>query len=792
MIMKKKVIYLLGMLLFMQSAALASVGDWTWHGVFGTSLKKLIDTDNRVYYLSNGWLYCYDKENDENFSVSESGDLNDVSISNIYYNYDRKSLYVVYANSNIDVILDNGQVVNLPDILNSNITTSKTINHVAFSKHGTYIATAFGYVLLNDDKHEVKESRIYNASISSMCVVGNDLVIAANNRLYLEKIGNHYNSIDELTATSFKQSGNLVTIDDEHFFFESGWLYRFQVKDNDVRVISTISNNSCKNLQPIKSGDFQYNENSGKLHRINHTGTKVSTIQMPESMKSSLLSSYETDGSLWELNSNGLRHVALSDTGEETVLMDYARPNTSTVDIPFYMAYNTTSKRLYVMNCGNNRYFNDYLRLGALCSYDGMSWKDEMPDSAPTTNPYGQNNQRICAPYDFVFDPEDPNTLYVGSWFEGVYKISNGEVVAKYDWTNSPLAKVEVSATFHTCTTPCLKFDKNNNLWILQSGNTANQFVVLPRAKQSLATVTREDWLTPQVSGLVGNFRSHLFITSRDIKLHGIGDGNKPLVIFYDDGNPASSNITAKSFSTLTDQDGKEYAWRYLNCFAEDKNGKVWMGTNNGVVEFTPQNALAANKTFTVNHIKVPRNDGTNLADYLLDNTDVTCIEVDGANRKWIGTSTSGLLLVSEDGSEIIHHFTTSNSPLLSNKVISVCCNPLNNKVYIGTDKGLMEYTSDSEPAAESYSEIYAYPNPVRPEYTGDITIRGLMENSLVKIADSAGNVVRSIRSTGGMTTWDGCNHAGEPVKSGVYFIFASQNENGSPSGATTKLLIIR
>lgn len=788
----KKVIYLLGMLLFMQSAALASVGDWTWHGVFGTSLKSLIDTDNRVYYLSNGWLYCYDKENDESFSVSESGDLNDVSISNIYYNYDRKSLYVVYANSNIDIILNDGRVVNIPDILNSNITTSKNINHVAFSKYGTYIATAFGYVLLNDDKHEVKESRIYNTSISSICAVGDKLVIAANKCLYLEKIGTHYNSIDELTATSFKQSGNLTTIDDEHFFFESGWLYRFRVNDNDVKMMSIISNSGCKNLQPIKSGNFQYSENSGKLHHINPAGEKIATIQMPESMKSSLLSSYETDGSLWELNSTGLRHVALSDTGEETVLMDYARPNTSTVDIPFYMAYNTASERLYVMNCGNNRYYNDYLRLGTLCSFDGISWNNEMPTSAPTTNPYGQKNQRICAPYDFVFDPDDPNTLYIGSWFEGVYKITNGEVVAKYDWTNSPLAKVEVTATFHTCTTPCLKFDKNKNLWILQSGNTSNQFAVLPRAKQSLSAVTREDWLTPQVAGLTGDFRSHLFITSRDIKLHGVGDGGKPLVIFYDDGNPASSNISAKSFSTLTDQDGKEYTWRYLNCFAEDKNGKVWMGTNNGIVEFTPQNALAANKTFTVNHIKVPRNDGTNLADYLLDNTDVTCIEVDGANRKWIGTSTSGLLLVSEDGSQIIHHFTTANSPLLSNKVVSVCCNPLSNKVYIGTDKGLMEYTSDSEPPAESYSEIYAYPNPVRPEYTGDITIRGLMENSLVKIADSAGNVVRNIRSTGGMTTWDGCNYAGEPVKSGVYFIFASQNENNSPSGATTKLLIIR
>ena len=103
-----------------------------------------------------------------------------------------------------------------------------------------------------------------------------------------------------------------------------------------------------------------------------------------------------------------------------------------------------------------------------------------------------------------------------------------------------------------------------------------------------------------------------------------------------------------------------------------------------------------------------------------------------------------------------------------------------------------MEYSSDSEPPAESYSEIYAYPNPVRPEYTGEITIRGLMENSLVKIADSEGNVIKSIRSIGGMTTWDGCDNSGKPVKSGVYFILASQNENETSSGAVSKILIIR
>lgn len=790
--MIKKTIYLLLLLISFGLQAQNAVGDWNIYGVFGNNVINVIDANSKVYSLVDGWLYCYDKENQETYSVSESGDLNDVEISDIYYDYNRKNLFVVYKNSNIDIIFDNGEVVNMPEIYNASITGSKTINDVIFSNKGTYITTDFGYVLINDAKLEVKESRIYNTPISSVCVMGDKLLVSTKNSVYIEEIGKHYSNISELKETSFKQGGKLLAINDNELFIKTGWLFVYKMNGNDIAYKSTISTEGAKSFQRTAQG-YQYvtTQGVGQLVTLDANANKTASITLPDHMKSSFLSSYEVDGSLWELSPKGLRHVSLSDAGAETVFMDYALPNTSTVDIPYYLTFNEALGKLFVMNCGSNRYYNNYNRVAALSSFDGTTWKNEIPSSVATINPHGQKNNRINSPYDLVFDPEDPNTCYIGTWFEGVYKITNGEVVDKYDWTNSPIDKVEIDATFHTCTTPAIKFDKSGNLWVLQSFNNTTQFAVLPREKKNQSTLTREDWLTPQVEGVEGDFRSHLFITSRDVKLHGIGNYGDPLTIFYDDGNPASSNIKSKVFSSLTDQDGKEYSWSYINCFAEDKKGRVWMGTNNGVVEFYPHNAFKTGE-FTINHLKVPRNDGTNLADYLLDNTDVTCIAIDGSNRKWIGTSSSGVLLVSEDGSEILEQFTTDNSPMLSNKVLSVCCNSTNNKVYIGTDKGLMEYSSDSEPPAIDYSNIYAYPNPVRPEYTGDITIRGLMENSLVKIADSAGNVVKSVRSSGGMATWDGCNYQGEPVKSGVYFILASQNENESSSGAVSKILIIR
>jgi hypothetical protein len=146
---------------------------------------------------------------------------------------------------------------------------------------------------------------------------------------------------------------------------------------------------------------------------------------------------------------------------------------------------------------------------------------------------------------------------------------------------------------------------------------------------------------------------------------------------------------------------------------------------------------------------------------------------------------------VNESGTEILEHYTASNS-ILPNQVYSVACDPNSNKVYFGSASGLMEYSSTTAPGQSSYDDVYAYPNPVRPDYTGWITISGLMDNSLVKIADAAGNVFHQGVSNGGMYTWDGCNAKGERVKTGVYYVFASQNASGSASSCVTKIMVVR
>ena len=185
----------------------------------------------------------------------------------------------------------------------------------------------------------------------------------------------------------------------------------------------------------------------------------------------------------------------------------------------------------------------------------------------------------------------------------------------------------------------------------------------------------------------------------------------------------------------------------------------------------------------------IPRNDGTNLADYLLDKEKITSIAVDGANRKWIGTANSGVFLLSEDGLNTIEHFTEDNSPLLSNSILSIAIQESTGEVFVGTSDGLMSYMSDAILAEEDFTNIYAYPNPVYPNYKGLVVIKGLMKDTEVRIVDANGNLVKVLTGLGGEVIWDVTNTIGERVASGVYTAICNTT-NGSGYGVT-KILVI-
>jgi hypothetical protein len=211
---------------------------------------------------------------------------------------------------------------------------------------------------------------------------------------------------------------------------------------------------------------------------------------------------------------------------------------------------------------------------------------------------------------------------------------------------------------------------------------------------------------------------------------------------------------------------------------AKDKNGEIWVGTSEGLSIFSSPESVfdgSSNKTsFDSRQIVIKT--GLVYSNFL-GGENVTCITVDNANRKWIGTN-NGAWLVSSDGYTVIHNFTTKNSSLIDNNILSIGVNDNTGEVFFSTLKGMVSFMADATEAKGDYSAVDIYPNPVRPNFIGNISIKGLAEaNANVKITDIAGNLVAETQSYGGFATWDGKNFAGSRVSTGVYLIFSASKD---------------
>lgn len=787
--MKTKNILLI--ILLLMSSVVASAGIWKIHNIYVSTPTELIDTGDKVYSLVDGFLYCYEKDSDEFNTYNKGNYLHDANIKQIYYNYEKKYLVVVYTNSNIDIIQDNGKVINISDIKETSITASKNINDVTFATDRAYLATDFGYVVINDKKFEILESRIFYKALTSVAQVGDVLFLASADAVYYDNVKSGHNSLSQYKSKSISNAR----------LFNFGNESKFALILPSSLEIATISGSgetldfTRKAIYSGKVTSIQQRKSTGNyfaqvpsvplIIEINGDGT-YAKINMPTDLKNEKVSSFESSGHWWTAGVNGLRNIEIKDDGSIATLIDYMRLNASSITDPKHLQYNETQKKLYVANTGLWWYNNTLHCKGIINTFDGETWEDITLPSVPTTR---GNRPYLYSIFNTVFNPLDPNMYFIETYFEGVYVVKDGQVINKYDWTNSPLGNY----IDYNCNVPNgLQFDKDNNLWIVQAYDSQLfSPVVLPPSKITKTDLTASDWIVPNIS-FIPNWRQVFLISKKhNVAIYNSGTWGSDLIAWDCNGSIGES-VKQKSYSNgkLLDQDGEVVNWTYLYCLSEDKNGKVWVGHKAGVFELDPENIFSEN--FHATRLKVPRGDGTNYADYLLDGIPVMCITPDAQNRKWIGTNGSGLFLVSADGSKVLEQFTTKNSVLSSDVIYSVVCNPNTGAVYISTPNGMLEYSGDGSTPSDDLSNVYVYPNPVRPEYTGMISITGLLENTLVKIANASGTIVKSLMSSGGTVTWDGCNESGERVRSGVYYVLASKREGDSSTAAVAKFLIVR
>ena len=362
--------------------------------------------------------------------------------------------------------------------------------------------------------------------------------------------------------------------------------------------------------------------------------------------------------------------------------------------------------------------------------------------------------------------------LFMGAR-NGLYEYLNGNFVKYYGHNNSPIECFDGKNEHYQLITG-VKFDNNNSLWLLNSQAPTTslvrfyngQFTKLNHAELMLLN----DGAFKNKSN--GNL-CQMMIDSRGLMWFVNNHSLKPAYYRYDMGNDE-----LKAYDNFVNQDGSVINNLYrVACIVEDLENNLWIGTDQG--PFMIEKSSIINGEAPLIQIKVPRNDGTDYADYLLAGMNITSIAIDGGGRKWFGTNDKGVYLISAD------------SKLLSDNVLSIAINQTSGEVFFGTDKGLCSYISD---ATQTNTEmdadnVWAYPNPVEPGYTGPITITGLTLNADVKIVSSNGALVNEGRSNGGAYTWDGCDKKGRRVASGVYMVVTATNTG--EKGTVCKIAII-
>ncbi len=736
------------------------------------------ESNDQVFVVAEGSLYTYGKEDNSIKQYYKGNGLNDNTISLIRYNKQTKSLLIIYDNSNID-ILEGGVATNLPYLSTSTSIRDKQINSVLVHDEYAYLSTAFGIVVINMAKKEIKDTYKLSLNITSCAIQNGNIYASTTNKAEVSS-GIIYASLKEnlLDKANWKPYG-LSNLSDSHTIsaiasFKNTLFYLVSQQgifyENNGELSLIINSSTLKYMKVIGE----------KLACIDNSRVFiVSDTQKFDQINLSIndISTYQTDKYWIAEGSKGLRSIQRKGSNSfealnEPIILDGPYSN-SAFDIV------CKNDKVYMIIGGkdllNGKRFD---KGGYILTYDYDKWSFIDPKEAQKKLNLPRN-PRDYTSIAVTTDDSNDEIVYASSMGDGVIQYKNGTPVQSYNEKN---AFKETAGGYGSgyCYIDGLAFDKNGNLW-MTSSEVNHAVLVLDKAGA---------WHRWDIEQLRGVYTiNDILITSTNDKWIYVPRNTPKLVMIPN--SESLDEVSSYEFTTLIDTDGKELTPSNYTCVAEDKDGYIWVGTNRGAVYFTkPRISSAEDKAATrCTRVKYTNEETGNLA-YFLDNVVVTTLKVDAGNRKWIGTKGNGVYVLDNDNETIVYQFNTTNSPLLSDNIYDIEINDKTGEVFIGTDKGLNSYQGEASEGKSDYSEIYAYPNPVRPEHMDKVTIVGLMDNSNVKITDLNGNIIYQTKSLGGQAIWNCRSANGSRVATGVYLVLASTEE--ASESVVTKIIVVK
>ncbi len=763
-------------LLFFGLTGQVKVGEWTDHLNYSNAVSVV--KAGPIVYCSNGsGLIRYNTDDNSIEKLSKINGLSDVGVKLLRYNANNNMVVVIYDNSNIDLIKD-GKVTNFPDIERKSITGSKVINEIYFNKNIGYIACAFGIIKLDLDKIEVKDSYFFGNTgtyLNVNQVTSNDtaLIAATDSGIYVGRLAGQLTNFTNWRKVTALPKGKYNAV----IKFDSKIIVSYPAPARASDTLYSFDGTSW-NLFPQKTFPYRINRlydcsSSNEMMVLDGNGLTVTSI------------TNDNVASVTRYNQD--EYANINDGFYENHLPDYRLFLVADRFLGLIKSYgNYPEPNTFItVNGPNTNLVNDlevkdgYLYMAS--TYLGDQWNNQY--NYPYINRYKDaewtsiTSSLIDTIIDLncvAIDPNDKTHAAFGSWGYGIAEVKKDLPVKVYNSGNAPLPKAFGSN--HDVRIGGMAYDKNSNLWMTPSLN--NNFLSVLKKNGS--------WI---------NFDFSLFFSNNPNAAKVLVDKNNQvwiqlargtgLMVFKPGDNfTQPNNGNTKVFTTAAGSGALPATDIY--SMAEDLDGHIWIGTAKGVTIFYNPETIFTGTNWDSQQILIEQDGNVQI---LLEKDIITAIAIDGANQKWIGTESSGVYCLSADGQTQIHHFTAEESQLYSNAIRDIAVDGTTGDVFFATEKGVQSFRTSVVNGFDAYTNVHAFPNPIRPNYGGSAYVTGLIDATILKVTDVAGNLVWETKSQGGQVEWNLRTVNGTKVSSGVYIIYCSSTDGEQK--AVTKLLVI-
>jgi hypothetical protein len=766
--MKKALLFLLALShapLFAQF----SIGTWRDHFPYNRCID-VCEANNFIFAATANSVFSYDQFTGEVNRFNKTNRLSDVGISALEFDPVSQFIIVGYSNGNVD-LFNEKEVYNIPFIKFSTLIGDKTIYDIYPYGDRIFLSTGFGIVVIDVPGREIKETYFIGSSGEAIRVrdvaVNNQTIYAATEQgLRSADVNNTFLSNFENWTTVQNLPGNGSPTHIE--FFNNEMVLAIPGELNDTVWSRPVAGDTWVDRFPLdnfrinqlwSNGEwFSVSGNYAYWYSHNNLESRIVISMVAGRLLHTFNAIIGYNGYAWAADKFSGLMLSKDPFGFEDILISPQGPNSD--DCRRITAYNNN---IWIAHGGVRADWGNNFNADGVSAFVDDAWISISADTIQSAGQHFNNsNQYVMDFMDYAVDPIDNNNVYAASWEEGLLKVDipNRRLVPANGTASTGPDPDGLTQSYLRTAVGGVTYSKEGILWCT-NGYT----------KHALHALDRE-----------GNFYDYDFgsVIGDDEKVADLlisNDGyiwanviNKGLLVL--NNNATLDIFSDDNFKLLTDAEGNgKLPSKDVLCMEEDLDGEVWVGTAAGLSIFYNPASIFDDGNFDSEQILIQQEGNTQI---LLETEAINCIEIDGSNRKWIGTKNSGAYLLSDDGLREVYHFTEENSPLPSNTVYDIGINHSNGEVFFATENGVVGFFSTATNFDNEMSDVRVFPNPVRPDYDGNITIDGLAYNTSVKITDIQGNILFETESEGGRAVWNGLLSDGSRPATGVYLVYVS------------------